>query len=82
MIIQVTINGIILGSLYAVVALGFSLVWGVMDVINITHGSMIVLGAYVSFILFKSLGLDPFLSMPVAAFLLFFIGYYIQKYLK
>lgn len=81
MIIQVLVNGVILGSLYAVVALGFSLVWGVMDVINIVHGSMIVIGAYVAFILFKAVGLDPFMSIPVAAFLLFFIGYYIQRYL-
>ena len=81
MIIQVIFNGIILGSLYGAVALGFSLVWGVMDVINITHGTMIVIGAYVAFVLYKAIGLDPFLSIPVAAFILFFIGYYIQKYL-
>ena len=81
MIIQVIVNGIILGSLYGVVALGFSLVWGVMDVINIVHGSMIVIGGYVAFVLFKAVGLDPFLSIPVAAFILFFIGYYVQRYL-
>ena len=81
MIIQVLVNGIILGSLYAVVALGFSLVWGVMDVINIVHGTMIVMGAYVAFLLFETLHLDPFLSIPVAAFVLFFFGFYLQRYL-
>jgi branched-chain amino acid transport system permease protein len=80
-IIQVLVNGIILGSLYAVVALGFSLVWGVMDVINLVHGTMIVMGAYVAFLLFETIRLDPFLSMPVAAFVLFFFGFYLQKYL-
>jgi branched-chain amino acid transport system permease protein len=52
-----------------------------MDVINIMHGSMIMVGAFVAFVLFRAIGLDPFLSIPIAAFVLFFIGYYAQRYL-
>jgi branched-chain amino acid transport system permease protein len=45
---QVLLNGIVLGALYACIAVGFSLVWGVLNVINLLHGSLIVLGAYLA----------------------------------
>ena len=47
--LQVLANGVVLGGLYACIAVGFSLVWGVLNVINLLHGSFIVLGAYVAF---------------------------------
>jgi branched-chain amino acid transport system permease protein len=46
---QILINGIILGALYACIAVGFSLVWGVLNVINMLHGSFIILGGYIAF---------------------------------
>jgi len=52
-----------------------------MDVINVTHGTLIVIGAYVTFFLFKTVGLDPFLSIPASMAVLFCIGYVSQKYL-
>jgi len=45
---QVLLNGVVLGALYACIAVGFSLVWGVLNVINLLHGSLIVLGAYLA----------------------------------
>jgi branched-chain amino acid transport system permease protein len=45
---QVLLNGIVLGALYACIAIGFSLVWGVLNIINLLHGSLIVLGAYLA----------------------------------
>lgn len=78
---QILLNGIFLGAIYANIAVGFSLAWGVMDVINVAHGTMIVVGAFVTFFLFKYCGLDPFLSIPFSMFILFLIGYYTQKYL-
>jgi branched-chain amino acid transport system permease protein len=45
---QVLINALVLGCLYACIAIGFSLVWGVLNVINLIHGSFIVLGAYLA----------------------------------
>jgi branched-chain amino acid transport system permease protein len=65
--LQVLVNGVLLGGLYAVVTVGFSLVWGVMGIINVTHGSLIMLGAYITYVLFTFFSIDPFLAIPVAA---------------
>jgi len=79
--VQVLLNGLFLGAIYVNIAVGFSLAWGVMDVINVTHGTLIVIGAYVTFFLFKTVGLDPFLTIPASMAILFCIGYVSQKYL-
>lgn len=76
--LQLLANGIVLGGLYAAIAAGFSLVWGVLNVINILHGSFIVLGSYVAFFLFAYVGLHPFLAILPAAALLFAVGYAVQ----
>ena len=81
MFVQVLLNGLFLGAIYVNIAVGFSLAWGVMDVINVTHGTLIVIGAYVTFFLFKTVGLDPFLTIPASMAILFCIGYVSQKYL-
>ena len=75
------INGILLGGLYACMAIGFSLVWGVMNVINVAHGSMIVLGAYITYLITTQTGIDPFLTLPAAGAVLFLLGYALQKHL-
>ena len=61
--LQILANGLVLGGLYACIAVGFSLVWGVLNVINILHGTFIVLGSYVAFSPTLQLGLHPFLSV-------------------
>ena len=76
--LQILINGILLGGLYACIAVGFSLVWGVLSVINILHGSFIVLGAYLAFFAYTGLGVHPYLFAPIAALLLFILGYAVQ----
>ncbi len=76
--LQVLANGLMLGGLYAAIAVGFSLVWGVLNVINLLHGSFIVLGAYVGFFCYMLFGLHPFLAAPIAGGLLFAIGYGLQ----
>lgn len=75
---QVLVNGVLLGGLYAAVAVGFSLVWGVMGIINVTHGSLIMLGAYVTYALFATYRIDPFLTIPAAMAVLFVVGYLLQ----
>jgi len=77
---QVAINGLLVGGLYALMALGLSLIWGVMDVINVAHGAFIVLGAYTTYWLFQA-GVDPLISLPISLALLFLLGYLLQKYL-
>jgi len=81
MLLQIIINGILKGGLYALMALGMSLIWGVMDIINIAHGAFIMLGAYCTYWLFSLLGIDPFISLFISVIVLFLIGYAIQRYL-
>lgn len=79
--LQATLYGLLQGGLLALVAVGFSLVWGVMNVINLSHGSFVLIGAYLTWKLNEAVGLDPFLGMFVAAAVLFVVGYVIQRYL-
>ncbi|MDB5922396.1 MAG: high-affinity branched-chain amino acid transport system permease [Betaproteobacteria bacterium] len=76
--LQVLINGILLGGLYSCIAVGFSLVWGVLNIINIMHGSLIILGAYAAYFAFTLLGINPFVFVPIAGVALFVLGYALQ----
>src|SRR6478735_8756207 len=76
--LQILVNGIVLGALYACLAVGFSLVWGVLNVINMLHGSLIILGGYLTFFAWHSFGISPLLALPGVALLLFGIGYLTQ----
>lgn len=78
LILQVLVNGLVLGGLYACIAVGFSLVWGVLNIINILHGSLIVIGSYVAYFAYTYLGIHPFLAVTIAAVVLFVFGYLIQ----
>jgi branched-chain amino acid transport system permease protein len=80
MILQAVINGILFGAVYATIGIGFSLVWGVMNIINVAHGSFIMIGAYLSYTLYAVLGVDPFLSIPLVMAVLFGLAYVIQKF--
>jgi branched-chain amino acid transport system permease protein len=79
--LQVVLSGILLGGLYACVAIGFSLIWGVTNLINLAHGSMIIIGAYVTWLLWTRFGIDPFLLVPVAGAALFAFGYVLYRLL-
>ena len=79
--IQVLINALVLGCLYACIAIGFSLVWGVLNVINLIHGSLIVLGAYLAWALYQALGIAPWYALVVAAPAFFVFGYLVQRLL-
>jgi len=76
--IQVLVNGILLGGVYGIMALGMSLIWGVMRIINIAHGAIIMLGAYFAFWTFTLWGWDPFLSLPATIAVFFGLGYLTQ----
>ncbi|MFG1998056.1 branched-chain amino acid ABC transporter permease [Spirillospora sp. NPDC048911] len=77
--LQATLNGLLQGGLFALIAVGFSLVWGVVNVINLAHGAFVVLGAYIALGLSNALGLDPFVGMFGSAACLFVLGYAIQR---
>src|SRR2546430_12067058 len=78
---QATVYGLLQGGLLALIAVGFSLVWGVMNVVNLAHGGVGVGGGVGAFELNWWLGLGPFLGMVPAALVLFGIGYVLQRYL-
>jgi len=77
---QATLYGLLQGGLLALIAAGFSLVWGVMNVVNLAHGSFVILGAYVAWKLHSVVGVDPFVGMLVSALALFAFGYLVQRY--
>ncbi len=79
MIGQVLISGVLAGALYALVALGLALIFGVMRVINIAHGPLLMLGAYVTWFLHNRAGMNPFLAVPVAMVALFVVGLLLQR---
>jgi branched-chain amino acid transport system permease protein len=76
---QYIINGLLIGGLYACLAVGFSLVWGVLNVINMMHGTMVVLGAYFCLYGVQQLGLPLYTVAPVVCIVLFILGYAIQR---
>jgi len=76
---QILANGLVLGGLYACIAVGFSLVWGVLNVINILHGTFIVLGSYVALFAYNYGGIHPFVSVIIAGGALYVLGYAIQR---
>ncbi len=81
MLLQAIVNGLLFGAVYAMIGIGFSLVWGVMNIINLAHGSFIMIGSYISYTLFAVYGVDPFLAIPITMATLFLVGYSIQKFL-
>jgi branched-chain amino acid transport system permease protein len=76
--LQTLVNGLVLGTLYACLAAGFSLTWGVLNVINMAHGSLIVLGGYLTFFAWHSFGIHPLLALPFVALLTYGIGFLVQ----
>ena len=76
---QILANGLVLGGLYACIAAGFSLVWGVLNIINILHGSFIILGGYLAYFAYTLAGIHPFLSVLIAAPIFFTLGYALQR---
>jgi branched-chain amino acid transport system permease protein len=79
--LQATVYGLLEGGLLALVAIGFSLVWGVMNIVNLAQGAFVITGAYIAWKLNTELGLDPYLGMFVSAAALFLAGYVVQRVL-
>ncbi|NOX62722.1 MAG: branched-chain amino acid ABC transporter permease [Chloroflexi bacterium] len=81
LLLQALFNGILLGGYYAVMVLGFSIIWGVMGVINLAHGEFLMIGAYGAWVLFRVFGIDPFLSLAIIMPVMFGVGYVLQRVL-
>jgi branched-chain amino acid transport system permease protein len=78
LVANVVLSGLLTGLVYGLMALGLSVIFGVVRVVNFAHGEMTVIAMYASFVLFKGFGLDPLLSLPLVALLLFAFGYLLQ----
>ena len=68
------IDGLLVGLVYGLAAMGLTLIWGVMDVINLTHGAMIVAGMFALYLLIGALGVSPYLALPPVLIGGFFVG--------
>jgi len=76
--VQLLLDGLLVGAIFALIAYGMALAWGVMNIINIAQGDFVILGGYVTYTLYKS-GIHPLFGVPVAAVVLFIIGWLIYR---
>jgi len=76
--VQLLLDGMLIGAIFALAAYGMALVWGVMNVINIAQGEFVMLGGYVAFFLYAA-GVHPFFGIPLAAVVLFLFGWSLYK---
>ena len=74
LVAQTLVNGINVGALYGLAAVGLSLTFGVMKILNIAHGEFLMVGGYIAFWLFTMMGIDPFLGLPLIAVAIFLLG--------
>src|SRR5260370_21701731 len=77
-IVNAVLQGIFLGAFYAVLACGLSIMFGVMRIINLAHGDIAVLGAYVVFVIVQGTGMSPFVAFVVALPVMIVLGYLLQ----
>lgn len=76
--VQLLIDGVLIGGVFALAALGMALVWGVMGIINVAQGELVMLGGYATFLLYK-VGIHPLFGVPIAAALLFVLGWALYR---
>lgn len=77
--LQALINGIIMGGIYGLIAVGLTIIFGVMKVINFAHGSFLMIGMFASYWLFSLIGLDPYVGLVFVIPFCFVVGYYVQS---
>jgi branched-chain amino acid transport system permease protein len=77
--LQVLVDGLLMGGVYVLMALGLSLIFGVLRIINFAHGNLAVIGMYASYCLFSFFGIDPYLSLLGTALIAFCLGYLVQR---
>jgi branched-chain amino acid transport system permease protein len=78
-LLQTLASGVLIGLVYALVAIGLTMIFGVMDIVNFAHGEFMMLGMYSSFWLFALLALDPMLTLPLTVLMLFAFGVLLYK---
>ncbi len=81
LLVQTLILGVLVGGVYALMSSGLTLIFGVMRVINVAHGVFLILGAYITYVLFQNFKIDPLVSILITVPLLFGLGWVVQRYL-
>ncbi|MGN7613437.1 branched-chain amino acid ABC transporter permease [Magnetococcales bacterium HHB-1] len=80
-LLQLLVGGLLAGALYALLACGLNLIFGVMKVINLAHAELMLIGSFLAFLLFQYLELHPLIALPLIMVALFFIGFFLHKIL-
>jgi branched-chain amino acid transport system permease protein len=81
LIIQTLIYGLLMGGLYAIIGIGMTLIMGVLGIINLAHGQIMMVAMYITWVLWRYAGLDPYISIFITIPAVFFLGQGISKYL-
>jgi branched-chain amino acid transport system permease protein len=79
LVVQGVLSGILFGGVYSLMAVGLTLIFGVMRVVNFAHGDMMVWGMYLAYVLAARAGVDPYVSFVVCALALFVLGFLVQR---
>src|SRR6266850_3890067 len=79
LVVQGVLSGLLFGGVYSLMAVGLTLIFGVMRVVNFAHGDMMVWGMYLAYMLATRAGLDPYVSFPICAAALFALGLLVQR---
>jgi len=77
--LQLLVNGLLLGGIYALISIGLTMIWGIMQIVNFAHGEYLMLAMYSTFWLFTLYGMDPYLALIIVAPFLFLLGVITQK---
>ncbi len=76
---QAIVTGVLIGGVFGLVAMGLTLIFGVLDIINFAHGALLTIGMYITFVLFDRFGIDPYLAVLITVPALFLIGVVVQR---
>ena len=79
-VFQALVSGLLMGGIYSLVAIGFTMIFGVLGIINFAQGALMALGMYITLVLFTTYGIDPYASLPICILVLFLVGALIQRF--
>lgn len=77
-LLQACINGLLMGGFYSLMGMGQNIIFGVMKIVNFCHGEMLMVGMYITYVLYTYFGIDPYLCVPIVAIIMFCLGAVIQ----
>ena len=80
-VIEALLNGLMLGAIYALIALGLTLIYGVLHIVNFAHGALLTVAMFAVWVLSARFGMDPYLSIAIVAPLMFAFGYVLQRFI-